>query len=57
MLVWHMHFNHNVTFDKRMMNEPTSDLTAIQSENVLKTSRHITRIKDDDQETKALLAG
>ena len=39
-----------------MMNEAVSDLTALQSANVLKISRNITRITDDDQGIKALLA-
>ena len=38
------------------MSEPTSDLTALQSESVLKASRHITRIAGDDQGAKASLA-
>ena len=38
------------------MSELTSDLAALQSENVLKTSRRTARIADDDQGMKALLA-
>ena len=38
------------------MDERVDDLTALQSESTLKISRHVTRITDDDQGLKALIA-